>query len=111
MVQFVHFAGRLLAHADKVDDLYEAAERFVEAPTSIDKWNEGVKPFGDIAVPIFHDVTGLAVVTTFSTEDEVEVHCQKLGDGKLFERLRKLYESPIVKLLLPLILKGLLPTE
>lgn len=104
-LSFLQFAAKLLPHLDKLDDLAESAEKIATEPNSLAKWENGVKPFGDVAVPIFHDVTGLAVVP-FSNEAELVNHisAMKLGDGKLLDRLRKLYESDAVQVFLPILL-------
>ena len=105
-LSWFQFVAKLLPHLDKLDDLAEAAEKIATEPNSVGKWNNGVKPFGDIAVPIFYGVTGLEVVP-FSTDEELQNHIVafKLGDGALFGRLRRLFESDAVQLLLPILLK------
>ena len=106
-MSFLVWAGKLLPHLDKFDDLFEAGVEFASAPDSLGKW-AAVKKGGDIAVPVFHDVTGLS----FDSEEQLCNHVTtlRLGDGKLIERIKKFAESPFAQLLLQLILKQLVPT-
>ena len=105
VLNWLEFLAKVVPHLDKVDDLIEAAEDFAMADNSLGKW-EAVKRGGDIAIPIFHEVTGLA----FGTEDEALVHIEalKLGDGKLIGRLKQFYESPFGQMLLKIILEQLM---
>lgn len=101
-MDFLSFLGKILPHADKLDDLLDAGGRIVSGANSLEKW-EGVKAGGDIAVPIFHEVTGLSVAPFSCEADAVAyVSAQGLGDGKLLERLKALYDSPLFQMALQL---------
>ncbi len=104
-LNWLEFLAKALPHIDKIDDLLEAGAEFAGADNSLDKW-AAVKKGGDIAIPIFHEVTGLA----FESEDQALAHVEamKLGDGKLIGRLKSFYESPFGQMLLKIILEQLL---
>lgn len=108
-MSFLDWAPRLIPHIDQADDMFEAGVEFVQAPDSLGKW-AATKKGGDIAVPIFHDVTGLS----FESEEQLcqYIETLKLGDGRFanfIDRLKKFSESPLGQLLLEMMLKKMLP--
>lgn len=98
-ISWLGFLAKLIPHADKLDDLAEAAGAFLDAEGLVDHW-EATKRFGDLLVPILASVTGFDV-----SSEESAVEAMKLGDGSVLKRIRDAIESPAGQLLIGFLLK------
>jgi len=93
---------RLLPFASQLDDIVEAVEDITHAE-GIDNYWSGVKRLGDLLVPILSSV----IASEYPDEASVMAiaEAQRIGDGKLIEKLKNFYESPIGQLIFQLLLK------
>lgn len=98
-LSFLSFLAKLAPYYDRLDDLLEAIGALASAQGMVNKWS-ALKSLGDILVPILANVTGLA----FDDEAKAVAHfeAQRLGDGRLIEKLKQLY--PLIERYLPLLL-------
>jgi hypothetical protein len=93
------------AHPECDDDLSAALEAMDVSATGVD-WLAAAIKFLEVLLMILKSVGA----QSYSDEDEArKVIAQRIGDGKLLERLARFLESPLGKLLLERLFAGLLP--